>query len=65
MPRSDDLRHTLHDPDYWLGLEPSRTETFIGDVGACIAAVILTGIGIGGWLFVGWLLISITSRLGL
>ena len=53
MSRSDDLRHTLHDPDYWLGPEEP--------LGARVFAAI--GTALGG-LFVGLLCFGSVIMLG-
>ena len=46
MSRSDDLRHILHDPDYWLGPPEPWWQTALASIGYGIAAVVATIIGL-------------------
>ncbi len=48
MSRSDDLRHTLHDPDYWLGPPEPLAYSFLATIGEAIGSAVLTLVGIGG-----------------
>jgi len=61
MSRSDVLRHTLHDPDRYLGpadQEPGLLYQAVSGLAALVGSVVLTAAGIGGWLFVAWLVWS-------
>ena len=62
MSRSDDLRHILHDPDYWLGPpEPLGARVFAG-IGTALGGVLCALISPG---ILGWWIRSIMASLGL
>ena len=64
MPRSDDLRHTLHDPDYWLGpAEPLGAGVFAA-IGTALGGLVCALISLGGLIILGWWIRSIMAALG-
>ncbi len=62
MSRSDDLRHTLHDPDRWLGPpEPLGARVFAA-IGTALGGLLCALISLGS---LGWWIRSIMASLGL
>ncbi len=65
MSRSDDLRHTLHDPDYWLGPpEPVGARVF-AVLGTALGGLLCALISLGSLIILGWWFRSIMASLGL
>jgi hypothetical protein len=64
MRKDTGLRQTLHNPDYWLGPEeeePGRLYQVGSWLVELAVSIVMTTAGIGGLLFVGWLLVGLTS----
>ena len=54
MSRSDDLLHTLHDPDNWLGPpEPLGARVFSA-IGTGIGGLLCALISLGSLINLGW-----------
>lgn len=62
MKHDDALRHTLHDPDYWLPEQPpgilARALVWLAALGVSTVMVV---VGLGGIVFLGWLLAGLLS----
>ena len=65
MPRSDDLRHTLHDPDYWLGPEEPLGARVFTAIGFAVGGLLCALISLGSLVILGWWIRSIMASLGL
>ena len=65
MSRSDDLRHILHDPDYWLGPpEPLGARVF-AVIGTALGALLVGLLCLGSLIVLRWLVASFLAALGL
>ena len=65
MPRSDDLRHILHDPDYWLGPEEPLGARVVAAIGTALGGLLCALISLGGLIILGRWFRSIMASLGL
>ena len=62
MSRSDDLRDTLHDPDYWLGPEEPLGARVFSAIGTALGGLLCALISL---VILWWWIRSIMASLGL
>ena len=65
MSRSDDLRHTLHDPHFWLGPEEPLGARVFAAIGTALGGLVCALISLGSLGILGWWIRSIMASLGL
>ena len=65
MSRSDDLRHILHDPDYWLGPPEPLGGRVFSAIGFALGGLLCALISLGSLVILGWWSRSIMASPGL
>ena len=56
-----DLRHTLHDPDYWLGPPEPPGARVVAAIGTVLGGLLCALISLGCLIILGWWIRSIMA----